>query len=850
MACHSQRFFAEAEAQGESPVGWHQTGSLGLARSAEHWEQLQRGVELLKDAGVLHEVYHVLADPADAAAVRAIHPLLDLAGVHGAIHTPTDGIVNPVDSCMAVVRAARCAGARFVEQCGVAQLNTAALESGGVSGSGGGIDAVRDVATVHAVTTTGGERVACGAVLLACGSWTRHLAAQLGVVVPTAIVPHQYAVFDRVAGVSNKLPVVRDYQKKIYIKPEVGGLAVGAFENPHTDMPSLVAARNAAGGDVPADAHGELYDESIAKLENGLEAALELVPALAQAGIKQWVHGPDTHSVDHEPILGRAAFTHNLYVATGFNSQGIQTGPGVGQAMASWVLHGDPSVAFPGIDFSGCDVRRFHPASVAAPTWGTARALEGYAKEYGLHPPHEQWEAGRGVRLSPLHERIAAAGALFGSVGSAGWERPLHFPARNAGSEHGSRPLYEDEALSFDRMRCGWVEPAAAEHRACREGVGLFDLSSFGKVLVSGPRAAALLEWAASSPIGAAPDGRVLYTQMLNARGGIESDLTMVPLPPTDPLLQLSRGGSGGEGGRAFYLVTAGATCTRDTDHLQRMAAQLELSAGDVELRDVTDEFAVLALSGPESRVLLQQLWVPTIGDGTAAEGALSDDAFPFGTMQHGSLRLPGGGGGADIECRALRISFAGELGWELHVPRSGAPAVFDALHAAATAASCNGGHGLVNCGYRALLESLRLEKGYVHFGHDVSPVDTQLEAGLGFVSAAKLKAATPFCGREALEAQKAAGITRRLVSFALGEADAAVSLWGHEGIWRDGIRIGQLTSGGIGHSVNGGRAIGMGYVESPGGGRVTKRHVAEGGYELEVAGRRVPAAVSWSALS
>jgi glycine/D-amino acid oxidase-like deaminating enzyme len=227
MACHSQRFFAEAEAEGESPVGWHQTGSLGLARSAEHWEQLQRGVELLKDAGVPHEVYHVLSDPADAAAVRAIHPLLDLAGVHGAIYTPTDGIVNPVDSCMAVVRAARRAGARFVEQCGVAQLNTAALEisggggGGGVSvsgsggGSGGGIDAVRDVATVHAVTTTNGERVACGAVLLACGSWTRQLAAQLGVVVPTAIVPHQYAVFDCVAGVSNKLPVVREYVRSL-----------------------------------------------------------------------------------------------------------------------------------------------------------------------------------------------------------------------------------------------------------------------------------------------------------------------------------------------------------------------------------------------------------------------------------------------------------------------------------------------------------------------------------------------------------------------------------------------------------------------------------------------------------
>ena len=887
MACHSTNLFASLEAAGESPVGWHNTGSLGLARSVEHWEQLRRAMELLQEAGVPYAVYDT-ADYADVAKLRAIHPLLDLSGVLGAIHTPTDGIVNPSDSCMAVVRAARAAGARFAEHCGAAAISTegcgAALASAARGEAGGGVtlDAA-DVTRAHSVTTVDGETVACGAVVLACGSWTRQLAATIGVVVPTAIVPHQYAVFDKVAGVSNALPVVRDYMRKIYVKPEVGGIAVGAFESPHTDMPAVVAARNASSF-VPADAQSELYEQSMDKLEAGLGAAIELLPALAEVGIKQWVHGPDTHSCDHEPVLGRAPFTDNVFVATGFNSQGIQTGPGVGRAMAGWVLDGSPeAVAFPGIDFSSCDVRRFHPPSVAPEAWGTARALEGYAKEFGEHPPHEQWEAGRGVRLSPLHGRLAAAGALFGSVGAAGWERPLHFPPREAGFAPPPCPLegggtakarlFEDEALSFDKAACDWVVSAAREHTACREGVGLFDLSSFGKLLVTGPRAEALLEWAASSSVQAAPDGRVLYTQMLNERGGVESDLTMVSLPPTDPLLEglasdnaaSGCAASGGASGRGFYLVTAGTACTRDADHLQRCAAALGLARGDATLHDVTDDFAVLALNGPESRALLRQLWVPPVGDieGIGDDDALGDVAFPFGTMQNGALQLGGGdSGNVLVACRALRISFAGELGWELHVQSADAPAVFDALHTAASGSRrCridvdplpggvfNGGRGLINCGYRALLESLRLEKGYMHFGHEVIPAYTALEAGLGFVSAAKLKADTPFSGREALLAQKKVGVSRRLVSFALGEAHADVSLWGHEGIWRDNVRVGFLTSGGIGHTINGGRAIGMGYVESPGGGRVTKKHVNEGAYEVEVAGRRIPIEASWGAL-
>lgn len=806
MAKYSRDFYASLESEGELPVGWHQTGSLGISRGQVHWKQLQRAVQLLKDVGIEHRVL------SDKESVLAVHPLLggimDCDDFTGGIHTPTDGIVNPSDACMAVVTLARRAGATFVENCGVEEFIFDSANR-------------RDVRSISGVRTRSGETINCGAVMVACGQWTKQLASKAGVVVPTAIVPHEYAVFDRVEGSSNTLPVVRDYMNKIYIKPEVGGFAVGAFEHPHKDMPEQVAARNAQGF-VPADAADELYEESFDKVGDGLDAAMALIPPLAETGIKQWVHGPDTHSCDHDPIMGRAESTTNLYVATGFNSQGIQTGPGVGVAMANWIESGNPSKGpFEGIDFSPCDIRRFHPNSVNDNAWSTARALEGYAKEFGEHPPLEQWETGRGVRFSPLHVQTAADGALFGSLGSAGWERPLHYRDASQLEAAGTsnETLWEEERLSFDYRGCEWLESVAREHRACRESVALFDMSSFGKLEVRGPRAEELLEWCATSMIGASPGGAVLYTQMLNDNAGIESDLTIVRLP----------------GDKGFYLVTGAATCTRDADLLRQAANSLGISDSQVEITEISDDFAVLGLMGPKARQLLAHL--------TAGPEALSNEAFPFSTMQELQLGLQTG---ETCNVRALRVSYAGELGWELHVPRHMAVPVYEALHQCALFDADIG--ELPMAGYRALLECLRIEKGYVHFGHDVTPRDTPLEAGLGFVSAGKLKAGIPFKGRDALEKQKAAGVRRRLVSFKA--QDPNVSLWGHEGIYRNGVRVGYLTSGGIGFSSNDGNAIGMGYVQATQDvSKVSKKWVTDGDYHLEVEGKLYPATVHWGCL-
>ena len=467
------------------------------------------------------------------------------------------------------------------------------------------------------------------------------------------------------------------------------------------------------------------------------------------------------------------------------------------------------------------------------------------ATEYGVRYPLEEFstdEAARGVRLSAVHAATAARGAVYGAVGSHGWERPLHFamgaPAA-APPQESSGAFFTPEAHSYDRRQASWWEPVAREHHAARQGVALFDLSAFGKLRVSGPDAADALEWLSSAPLAAAADGKLVYTQLLNARGGIESDLTVVPLGAA---LDAAGPGGGGAGGpaaeRAFYLVTGSGTCTRDADHIVREAAAAGL--GRVRCEEQSDAWAVLALMGPESRRLLARV---------APHADLSNDAFPFGTAQPLPVTI-----GAPVVARALRVSYVGELGWELHVPAAHALPVMEALHAAARdgGAAFNDGRGLVDGGARALLHSLRLEKRFVHFGHDVSPVDSPIDSGLGFVSAAKLRSGTPFLGRDAIVAAKAAP-RRRLLSFSVDDDD--VSLWGREGIYRDGARVGHITSAGFGHSVAEGRAIGIGYAglgpEPPpiAGVAALKEHLLSGSYELEVAGRRVPARAHWDAM-
>jgi len=521
---------------------------------------------------------------------------------------------------------------------------------------------------------------------------------------------------------------------------------------------------------VPKDWTFKLIEPDFDHFESLAVEATARVPALETAGVRQLVNGPEAFTPDGTFILGEAPELAGFWVAAGFNAFGIAAAGGAGRALAEWIAEGEPSV-----DLWPVDIRRFGRHHRDA-SWTRARTLEAYGRHYTMSWPHEEHEVGRPLRKSPLYERLLDGGACFGS--KMGWERPNWF------APQGVEPR---DVYSYGHQN--WFEHVGAEHRATREAVALFDETSFAKFVLAGPDAEAALSWICAGDVRK-PVGRLTYTQLLNDRGGVECDLTISRI-----------------GEDAFYIVTGTGYATHDFHWIARGIPD----GMDARLEDVTEERAVLGLMGPSSRALLASV----------TETDLSNEAFPFMTWQ--SLRVAG------VELWALRVTFVGELGWELHVPRDGALAVYDALMEAGRE------HGIKNAGYRAI-ESLRLEKGYRIWSKDMTPEHTALEAGLGW--ATKLDTDVAFRGREALEAQKAGVLPRRLAAFTV-EGRQTVLL-GRETIYRDAERVGWLTSGGFGYTLD--AAIGLGYVQHAAG--VDRDFVLEGSYELEVAGERVPCEV------
>jgi len=522
---------------------------------------------------------------------------------------------------------------------------------------------------------------------------------------------------------------------------------------------------------IPRDFHFQLLDSDWDQFEGLFLQAAGRVPSLENAGIRQLINGPEAFTPDGSFILGEAPELPGYFVGTGFNAYGIAANGGAGRALAEWIVGGEPSM-----DLWPVDIRRFG-AHHRDTKFLIERTTEATGKHYTMAWPSEEHESGRPVKTSPLYERLTAAGACFGS--KFGWERPNWFAP--AGVEPRDEPSYG---------RANWFEHVAREHRQTREAVALFDESSFAKYRVTGPDAEKALSWVCANDVAVAL-GRLVYTQLCNQRGGIEADLTVCRLAENE-----------------FYIVTGTGSAARDFNWIERNFP----SDCDVQLTDVSQENAVLGLMGPLAREVLAQ----------ATDADLSNEAFPFATSQE--IKIAG------ETVRAMRVTFVGELGWELHMPVESAGAVYDRLMELGQA------HGIANAGYRAI-DSLRLEKGYRIWGADVTPDHTPIEAGLGW--AAKLKTATPFLGREALEQQKANGLAKRLAFFAVD--DPEVVLLGRETIYRNGERVGWLTSGGFGHTV--GQCVGIGYVRNTDG--VDRDFLTSGDYELEVACERIPAQLS-----
>lgn len=736
LAQYTTQLYAGLEAETGQATGFQQRGSLSIATNAERLEELMRGASMARCFGL--EVA-----PVTPAEIRRFWPMLNVDDVLGGVHLPGDGQTDPIGTTMALTKGATSRGARVFENTAVTRILT------------------RDGRAVGVQTDAGA--IAAEHVVIASGMWSRQLGIAAGAAIPLQACEHFYIVTEPMPGLTPDLPVLRDTDNCAYFKEDAGKLLLGAFEPD---------AKPWAMDGPPADFEfGELPDD-FAHFEPILEAACRRLPALAETGVRKFFNGPESFTPDVRYLLGETPEVGGLWVAAGFNSIGIQSAGGAGKALAEWMVGGHPPM-----DLADVDIRRAQPFQINR-RYLRERMTESLGLLYAMHWPHRQYATARGVRTSALHERLAARGACFGET--AGWERANWF------APPGVTPEYR-----YSWGRQNWFPHTAAEHMATRQAVTLTDMSSFAKFLVQGRGAMAALQRICANDVDVAP-GRIVYTQWLNDRAGIEADLTVTRLAAD-----------------AFMVVTAAAAARRDLAWLRR---HLD---GEATVADMTSAEATLCVMGPNSRALLQQV-----------SGAdLSNEAHPFGTWREIEIGY--------ARARAHRVTYVGELGWELYVPTEFARAAFDSLTEAGEA------HGLRLAGLHAL-DSCRIEKAYRHWGHDIGDEDTPLEAGLMFAVKPDKGA---FIGRDALLRQRDAGASRRLVQFLL--SDPAPMLYHDEPIWADGRMVGRTTSGAYGHAL--GAAVALGYVRDDGGDPAGM--VAGASFEIEVAGRRIAARASLSPL-
>jgi 4-methylaminobutanoate oxidase (formaldehyde-forming) len=721
---YSASLYARIEADTGQAVEWKSVGSLRLASSKERWSELKRMATTARSFGFALE----MLTPSEA---QRLFPLITLDRVEGAVFIATDGYVDPSSLTQAYAKGARAGGVRIVERVRVTGIE------------------VKD-RRVEKIRTDQGD-ILCEVAVNAAGIWARDIGRLAGIELPAGAVEHQYVVTEKRADIPAGLPTLRDPDGIFYLKPEPGAFAIGGWE---ADVPTFGKAG------VPEGFERELFQPDMERLEAFMLPAAERIPVLAEMGLRTIINGAIPISPDGEPIMGPAPGLDNFFVACGFTS-GIAASGGAGNAMAQWILHGEPES-----DLWAFDVRRFGPHH-ASRRYLAERSVEAYGRYYALHWPVEEMRSARGGRRSPLHGLLAAQRAVFGSRN--GWERPNWFAPE--GMEAEDRPSFEG--------RPNWFPAVAEEHRAVRERVAIIDMSSFSKFEIMGPKAFGALQKIAANDLGK-PPGALTYTQLCNPRGGIEADLTIARLDE-----------------ERFYVVTGSGFGVRDGGWISRHLPR----DGSIAMRDVTSARAVINLCGPQSRAVLEQV----------ADGDVSNAALPY--MGVRQIRI----GYAPVD--ALRVTYVGELGYELHLPVEYAQHVYELLWQAGRA------FGIANAGYRAV-ESLRLEKSYLYWGADITPDYTPYEAGLGFAVAL---GKGDFIGREALAKAKAEGPRRKLCCFLL-DGDAPV--YGGEAIWRGDTLLGVTSSGGYGHTV--GKSIVYGYVPA--------EHAGHERYEIETFGRRVPA--------
>ena len=709
---YSNELYASLEAETGQNVGYHKVDSLRLATSPDLLKWYKQIEDMAQLAGVRNEVISV-------QEAREINPLFNPEGVLAVAHLHGDGFIDPTSVTMALAKGARQRGAQIYRGTRVERIERTASGEWAIATNNG-------VITADYIVNAGGQ-------------WGREIGRMVGVELPLVPMEHQYVVTEAVPELKNlkrELPVTRDPERIFYMRQEGDSLLFGFFEpNP---IPWAVDG-------IPRDFGQQLLPERMEQIEPYLMRAVERFPILGTLGLKKIVNGPDAYTPDGAPIVGPVAGAHNFFVIAGFSCFGVANSGGTGRMLAEWIVDGAPSV-----DMWEYDARRFGEYATRK-TYLVAKAIEAYAMDYSVHYPHMERSAGRPLKSSPVHDLLAAQGAVF--CARHGWERPLWFAPQGVEAR---------DELSFEHPN--WYEHVGAECRAVRERVGILDQTSFGKFEVSGAGAKDWLNHLCANEIDV-PVGKIVVTQMLNARGGIECDLTVTRVDEN-----------------TYWIITAAWTTTHDWGWIHSHLPNETGSEKSVTLRNITEEYAVLSLMGPRARDVLARV----------TDANLSNDAFRFMTAQNIFV-------GAAL-VRAYRVSYVGELGWELYMPPAYQRHVYQLLMDAGRE------FGIVNFGYRAL-DSMRLEKGYRFWGLDMNALTTPYEAGLGvFV---KLNKPSNFIGRDALAKQKQDGVARTLECLVVEGTDHVPHAW--EPILAGDALVGYVCSGERGHFL--GKTIVLSYV-------------------------------------
>jgi len=733
MMQYSTELYARLPQETGQDTGWRAVGGVRLASSAARLEELKRQVALSRSFGMPLELI-------GAQEAHKLFPLMTLDGVVGAVYTPNDGMVDPSMLTRALAAGAKASGVRFFEDVLVTGIR---LKDG----------------RVESVSTREGE-IRTEVVVNAGGMWAGEIGRMVGLNLPVVPMAHVYMITKPIEQITTELPTLRDPDLLVYFREETGGLVVGGYErNP---------APWALDG-IPKDFMYHLLPFDWDRFGPLMESAIKRVPSVETAEIRQLYNGPEAFTPDGEFLLGPTE-VKGFWVAAAFCAHGLAGAGGIGKVMAEWIVDGIPEW-----DIWRLDVRRFG-AHYASRPYRVVRTVETYSKYYDIHYPSEERESARNLRLSPSYHRLRELGAAFGE--KMGWERPNWYVPYEKQAKHGYQPT------GWERHH--WSPAIGVEHLRTRESAGLFDETSFSKIEIRGPGAPAFLQHMCANDMDK-PVGSVVYTSMLNERGGIECDFTVTRLAP-----------------ERFLIITGTAFGQHDMSWIR---LHLRPEDGSVTVEDVTSSYACIGLWGPKAREILQRVVIEDI----------SNDAFPYMTGR----RLTVG----DVPTLALRVTYVGELGWEFYCPMEYGERLWNTLWDAGQA------DGLVAGGYRAI-DSLRLEKGYRYWSADISPDYTPYEAGMGF--AVKLDKGD-FLGRQALVEQKAAGLRRKLCCLTLDKP--TVSTIGKEPVRAlgDDEVIGWITSGGYGYSVE--KSIAYAYLP------IDKAKVGTA-LDIEILGERIPAKI------